>query len=259
MTEHIPPCPDPQPESKPLPPEPDMPPELDMPSGPLTPGRTLEVLLKNPARLFDAVRQGERLKVTGFLFVMTTLCLLAYGVLVGLFSGQAQLWAAPLKITGGVLFSGLICLPSLYIFSCLSGMDRGIGEVTAMLLVMLCLASLLLIGFAPVAWVFSMSTESVGFMGFLHIAFWLVGVFFGIRLLLLGCAHFNVQDQRYLHLWVPVFMIVSLQMTATLRPILGTSESFFPTEKRFFLQHWSDVLFETQESNRDPSGTPAWR
>jgi len=131
-------------------------------------------------------------------------------------------------------------------------MDR---DVTVLLFVMSCLASVLLVGFAPVVWVFSMSTESVGFMGFLHMAFWLVGIFFGIRILLQRCSHLSVYGQGYLHVWALVFMIVSLQMTATLRPILGISESFFPTEKRFFLQHWSDVLSESQESDRDPSET----
>lgn len=218
-------------------------------SAPLTPSRTLALLLKHPAHLFEAIHRGSRLRVNGCLLAITVACFLAYGGIVGLFSGATQLWAAPLKVAGGALFSGLICLPSLYIFSCLSGIDRGIAEITGLLLAMLCLASVLLVGFAPVAWVFSASTESIGFMGFLHLAFWGVGVFFGIRLLLQGVAQFHVDRHGYLHLWVMVFMVVSLQMTSTLRPIVGSSESFFSSEKMFFLQHWSEQLFSGKQAS----------
>ena len=31
-------------------------------------------------------------------------------------------------------------------------------------------------------------------------------------------------------------------MTTALRPILNHGETFFPTEKKFFLAHWFDVL-----------------
>jgi hypothetical protein len=38
------------------------------------------------------------------------------------------------------------------------------------------------------------------------------------------------------------FVIVSLQMMTTLRPIVGTSRTFFPTEKKFFLAHWFESM-----------------
>jgi hypothetical protein len=39
-----------------------------------------------------------------------------------------------------------------------------------------------------------------------------------------------------------IFVVVCLQMTTALRPILGTSDTFLPTEKRFFLAHWFDTM-----------------
>ena len=46
-----------------------------------------------------------------------------YGMVVGSFSGGSQMWIAPAKIAIGTILSILICLPSLYIFTCLSGID----------------------------------------------------------------------------------------------------------------------------------------
>lgn len=31
-------------------------------------------------------------------------------------------------------------------------------------------------------------------------------------------------------------------MMTALRPILGTSDAFLPTEKKFFVSHWTDSL-----------------
>ena len=65
----------------------------------------------------------------------------------------------------------MICLPSLYIFTCLSGSRRGWPRC-GLLIGLVMLMTILLVGFAPVAWLFSQSTESVAWMGALHLVFW---------------------------------------------------------------------------------------
>ena len=46
-------------------------------------------------------------------------------------------------------------------------------------------------------------------------------------------------------IWSAVFLLVTLQMTTSLRPILGRSETRLTQEKKFFLQHWGDNFGET--------------
>ena len=43
------------------------------------------------------------------------------------------MWIAPAKLALGTLLSVLICLPSLYIFACLGGIDARIRTVSGML------------------------------------------------------------------------------------------------------------------------------
>jgi hypothetical protein len=55
--------------------------------------------------------------------------------------------------------------------------------------------------------------------------------------------------------WSIIFVLVALQMTTALRPILGTSETLLPTEKKFFLRHWVDCADgTTRETPLDPAG-----
>src|SRR5262249_42740232 len=121
----------------------------------------VEAILRQPRRVMFQLRQpGSGRLIGGMLFVFL-LCSVIYGLVVGSFSMGTQLWAAPAKIAGGLLLSTLICLPSLYIFTCLSGSRARLVEICGLVTGLLLLMTVLLIGFAPVAWLFSQSTESL--------------------------------------------------------------------------------------------------
>jgi gamma-glutamylcysteine synthetase len=112
-----------------------------------------------------------------------------------------------------------------------------------MLVGALALTGLLLVGFAPVVWVFSQSTDSVPFMGFLALAFWVISLLFGMQLLKAATAAISPHSTTgYLSVWIMIFFVVTLQMSTALRPIIGTATDLLPKEKRFFLAHWLDEL-----------------
>ena len=203
----------------------------------------LESLLKRPAQLVDELNRATSLRLLLLLAAAAVVALAAYGFVVGTFSGGAQLWAAPLKVSLGALAAALICLPSLLIFMCLSGAEITLRAVCGVLCGILALTALLLVGFLPVAWVFSQSTNSVAFVGALHLIFWLIALGFGLRLLRLLAELLRIPDRLHLRVWMAIFILVSLQMTTALRPIVGTSRDFLPRERKFFLVHWADTLF----------------
>lgn len=204
-----------------------------------------EALLRQPRRvLFHLTQEKSSLLITA-LIVIAVFCSLIYGVVVGTFSGGTQLWAAPVKISVGLLVSALICLPSLYIFSCLSGSQAKLVEVAGLVAGLLALMTVLLIGFAPVAWVFSQSTESVVAMGALHLVFWFIATYFGLRFLNHGFSQLSTNFSGGLKVWVVLFLLVMVQMATALRPIVGTADTLLPTGKKFFLSHWSDCLKES--------------
>jgi hypothetical protein len=151
-----------------------------------------------------------------------------------------QWWAAPVKVSAGLLISALICLPSLYIFACLSGSQARLAEVFGLVAGLLMLMTILLIGFAPVAWLFSQSTESVAWMGALHLVFWGVATLFGLRFIEAGFS--QARSNAGFNTWVIIFVLVVVQMTTALRPIVGTADTLLPKEKKSFLSHWSECL-----------------
>jgi len=202
----------------------------------------LEAVLREPRRVLFQLRQSQPGPLILAMLGIALVCSLVYGFVVGTFSGGDQLWAAPVKLAGGLVLSALICLPSLYIFACLGGSQARLADVLGLVAGMLALSTLLLVGFAPVAWVFSQSTESVAMMGSLHLIFALIAVYFGLRLLHRGFVHFGADRDGDMKVWTAIFLLVALQMTTALRPIVGSATTFLPQEKKFFVRHWIDTL-----------------
>jgi hypothetical protein len=232
------------------------------PAEPPAPVRSLfgaiEALVRRPDSIPQVLAEAGVGRVLAWMLAVILGCGLIYGFIIGTFSGHEQLWRAPIKFTGGLLFAGAICLPSLYVLSCLGGSRASLSEVSGMLGGMLALMTLLLLSFAPVAWVFSQSTESLTAMGFLHLVLGAVGLLFGLRLLVRGLQQFRARTQAGLAAWMGIFVLVVLQMTTALRPLIGRSDTFLPTEKRFFLQHWGDCIdgkYSKSAATEDPDAS----
>lgn len=203
-----------------------------------------EALLRRPHAL--VVRLGDpKHGATGRFTIIAVVSVLLFGVVLGCFAKHEQLWAAPAKITAGLIFSGLICFPSLYIFATLAGARIAISQLAACLAGALALAGLLLLGFAPAVWIFAESTDSFGFMGALAIGSWIVALCFALRFLKAAVLVTGGTQKGPLVVWSVVFFLVTLQMTTSLRPILGRSEILLTQEKKFFLQHWGETLGES--------------
>lgn len=219
-----------------------------------------EGLLKQPLAVIKTISKGDHQgNLTLKLLGLTLIGFLIFGVTLGSFSFGEQLWAAPLKATLGIAFACVICLPSLYIFTALTGADLRLPEIMQGLAASLALIAALLLGFTPVLWVFSQSTDSQPFFGFLVIATWVIALSFGTGFLMKMLGQADTQRKNPVRVWIGIFLLVTLQMSTTLRPLIGTSEHLFTTEKRFFLEHWAAELSgrseETSNRPREKSQT----
>jgi hypothetical protein len=209
--------------------------------GPASLLAVLDSLLKNPGRIFYEIQSGRTGRIAGSLLMLMLLCLPGYGLVVGSLTGGAQFWIAPAKIVIGSAVTAVICLPSLYIFLCLGGIDTHLRRLAGELAAAVALTAVLLIGFAPVAWVFSQSTDSIALMASLHLAFWAVAVTFGLRLLRKSTGAGGTRSTN-LGVWMVIYVVVSLQMMTSLRPIIGRADTFLQAEKQFFTAHWLNVM-----------------
>jgi hypothetical protein len=173
------------------------------------------------------------------LFFGALLCYVAYGIAAGFFQGGGQIGIAVFKVPLIILGSLLLCVPSLYVFTALSGTEldaRGFARAVAGFAGV---AGLILIAMMPVIWLFSVSTISLTFVVWLHVFAWLIALTFGRQFLVraFGAA------RRAAGLWLVLVLLVSLQMTTYLRPVLwrDAGQALFAHEKLSFFSHFAEV------------------
>lgn len=198
-----------------------------------------EALLRRPHDLVARLAKPGH-DATGKFALIAFVSFLLFGVVLGCFAKHEQLWAAPLKVTAGLFIAGAICFPSLYIFSTLAGAKTSVAQLSACLAGALALAGLLLLGFSPALWIFAESTDSYGFMGVLGLLVWFIAVGFALKFLLSAIRMTGGLDIGPLGIWCAVFLLVTLQMSTSLRPIIGRSDKILTQEKKFFIEHWFD-------------------
>lgn len=209
----------------------------------MTTTRLLDTLLRQPReQARELASQSPPSRVLGVLAATGFGSMLVFGLVVGWFGGGAALWQTPLKLAGGLLFTCLICFPSLCILGALGGSEAGPRGHLAVMLGGLALTGLLILGLAPVLWVFSQSTGSPGFFGFLALGLWWISMLAGLYFIARGLRGTTLRGFGPLTLWTGIFLLVALQMATTLRPLLGPSETMFAGKKMFFLEHWVKVL-----------------
>ena len=220
-------------------------------------------LLRKPASVADNLINEEGPSGSKVFLIVFVLCHIAYGLIMGLFSGDSQMYLVPLKLTLGTAVCALLCYPSLFIFACLSGVDVSPGKVFSILVGGLAMCSLLLVGFLPISFIFTFSVKSAIFMGFVHLLVWAVSVAFACGYIRKGLLLGVPQGNNFLYIWNIVLVLTLLQMSTTLRPLLGPQpqdKAPITSEKKFFLQHWAECLerktYQENYNQVPPSNTP---
>lgn len=163
---------------------------------------------------------------------------MVYGIATGFFAGGNSLWQAAIKTPMILLGTVALCAPSLYVLLCMGGTQIRVRQVAALLAALACLSSLLMIGFAPVAWLFAVSTNNLQSMVALHAIVWGVGLGCGLRLVG-AVVPGGYRHNKPLVAWAGIFLLVCVQTLTFFRPLLGVSVKggFRDPDKQFFFQH----------------------
>jgi hypothetical protein len=213
-------------------------PSLDTETGA---GNIVTSLLKAPCRVADliALQQKNLLADTATLLAAAVACHAVFGLAVGLFAGGSVAIMDSVKAPLIALGSLFLCLPSLYVFACVAGSPLSISQTVALGCSCLTMVGLILVGLAPVAWLFAVSSESLPFIVFLTILIWFVSVLFAARFVGKLRANPLFERQGGIKLWFLILIVVTLQMTTCMRPMLGKPENGWWTgRKQFFLSHY---------------------
>ena len=227
---------------------------------------TLSELLKAPDRYALGIVGGGDLVPR----IAAALAAAAAGAALFFFaSGFFADWQTALldaaKGAGIALFAFALCLPSLYVFSCVSGATLRAGQIVSAGAACLATAGLLLAALAPVLWLFAVSSSSPGFVTTLAVLLAVPAAWFAVRPALGLMRAGGVRSTAGLRLWLAVLAVVALQTVTLLRPMLAPSapsgkdaegapaaRKTAPSapEKMFFLEHFVRTLDSSPAARR---------
>lgn len=213
---------------------------------------SFDELLRNPDALVNR-EDGREVRLQSVrLLVGGVVALMAYGAAAGFFAGGTQVLIACFKTPLIVLASLLLCLPSLYVFSTLSGAEISPSKFWSGIAGFFGMMALLLVGLLPVNWLFSVSSRSLWFVLCLHLGIWMVAVMFAYRFLRKA---FFRSDAPGLAAWILLFVFVSFQVATFFRPLLwrADDETVFDFRKMTFLEHFgkaASVVLPEESASR---------
>lgn len=203
-------------------------------------------MLKSQGALYRDLESGKWVgRYVLNLAMLTVLLALPYGAIMGLASSGMQVFHAALKLPIIILGSALLCLPTFYVFNALLGSRVTFFQTAAAVLFLTSGAGTILIAFAPIAWLFTVSTTEDGwrFLVLLHLVFVLTAAFFGIRFLKVGQHYLSVRRSkgmvfhgRFMSFWCILLLLVSFQMAYLFRPIM-TEGPFLTGERGSFVTY----------------------
>jgi hypothetical protein len=191
--------------------------------------RSLNALLKNE----DSARASA-------LLAGALVCCAIYAAAAGFFQGGLSIVFAAVKIPLIIFGSLILCLPSLYIFTALSGGDVQWGDFARSVAAFCGVIGLVLLALVPITWLFAVSSISLVFVVWLHVFVWITALVFAQRVLFRAAP----RSRRAVGLWLTLLFLVSLQMTTYLRPVLWrpSDGSLFEVEKESFFTHLQQVV-----------------
>lgn len=198
--------------------------------------RAFDRLLTEP----QSVAEGS--SAPGWLLAGALLGFLLYGATAGLFQGGSQILVSAMKAPLIVGLALALCLPSLYVFSALSGARWSKRRLVATVSGFAATLGLLLAALLPIAWLFSVSSRYLASAVWVHVLMWGISLLVGWRFL--GRALRESGAGGGMFVWLVLFGLVSLQVATFVRPVLWRSpkEPLFQEGKMFFLEHFGRVL-----------------
>lgn len=207
-------------------------------------GRLLAVagaILNAPGAVIRDLKFENHLSVyTVALILATVLFSALYGAILGMFQPGIQILYSAVKVPIVVLGSAALCTPTFYVFNSILGSRLSFRQSLATVLLLSASAALVLVAFAPIGWFFTVSTDGMAFLTILHVAFFLLAAFYGMRMLCVARKYMNYIDRTqtaihggFLFVWFLILIFVGLQMAYFVRPLMEPGD-FLTGERGLF-------------------------
>jgi hypothetical protein len=189
-----------------------------------------EWLLKHRDHLLHQIEEGRELPVILVdLLLVAALPTAFYGLVTGLATNSlVRIITNPLKLPLVLVFTLLLCLPALYIFSSFLGGKRSFLQTAALGFTSIAIVGVVLAAFAPITWFLTFTAPGAYPLHVLiNVAILALSGFMGVAFLLAGARRLHAGNPRlrsqmgFMWAWIGLYGLVGSQMGWLLRPFFS--------------------------------------
>lgn len=206
------------------------------------------VLKAQGAVIRDVQRERNLGRYIANLFAAALLFSAAYGAILGLYEPGRQTLFAALKLPIVVLGTAFLCTPTFYVFNSILGSRLTLAQTLVVVLLLVAAATLILVAFAPIAWLFTATTGGPVFLRILHLAVFTIAILFGAHVLRVTRKYLFYLNLSYtpihpgfVRVWFLIVLVVAFQMAWYFRPLVEAGP-FHSGERGLFLEAIGQIV-----------------
>lgn len=218
--------------------------------------RLLEVfkIFQDTETLFDERTNEQSNKIILNQILIICAFTFLYGAVMGSYHSFLQSIMAGLKIIFLFLCTIIICFPSFYVIQQVLGSKMNLRQMIIIVLSGFVLTSEIVLSFSPIIILFQITGGNYHFLQLLHVAVFLFGGIFGMRLMIEALKFACEKKDIYPHIGVTVFRIwiiilafASIQLAWNLRPFLANKNEEFKLFRKYEGNFYTAIIYSVQQ------------
>ena len=218
--------------------------------------RLLEVfkIFQDTETLFDERTSEQSNKIILNQILIICAFTFLYGAVMGSYHSFLQSIMAGLKIIFLFLCTIIICFPSFYVIQQVLGSKMNLRQMIIIVLSGFVLTSEIALSFSPIIILFQITGGNYHFLQLLHVAVFLFGGIFGMRLMIEALKFACEKKDIYPHIGVTVFRIwiiilafASIQLAWNLRPFLANKNEEFKLFRKYEGNFYTAIIYSVQQ------------
>jgi hypothetical protein len=218
--------------------------------------RLLEVfkIFQDTETLFDERTNEQSNKIILNQILIICVFTFLYGAVMGSYHSFLQSIMAGLKIIFLFLCTIIICFPSFYVIQQVLGSKMNLRQMIIIVLSGFVLTSEIALSFSPIIILFQITGGNYHFLQLLHVAVFLFGGIFGMRLMIEALKFACEKKDIYPHIGVTVFRIwiiilafASIQLAWNLRPFLANKNEEFKLFRKYEGNFYTAIIYSVQQ------------
>ena len=218
--------------------------------------RLLEVfkIFQDSETLFDERTNEQSNKIILNQILIICAFTFLYGAVMGSYHSFLQSIMAGIKIIFLFLCTIIICFPSFYVIQQVLGSKMNLRQMIIIVLSGFVLTSEIALSFSPIIILFQITGGNYHFLQLLHVAVFLFGGIFGMRLMIEALKFACEKKDIYPHIGVTVFRIwiiilafASIQLAWNLRPLLANKNEEFKLFRKYEGNFYTAIIYSVQQ------------